>query len=157
MCQLDALRECLKIDTLRKALKSLPKTLDDTYTRILLSINEEYTQDALNVLQWLAFSARPVRIEEVAEVVAVDLECALQFDSERRLLELRDLLVICSSLVTISSATLEYSNGSLEETEELRLAHFSVKEYLISERIRAGSASKFSILSNTVLNQWCHR
>lgn len=75
MCQLDALRKYLKVDLLRKALKSLPKTLDDTYARIVLSIDEEYTQDALKVLQWLAFSARPVRIEEVAEVVAVDLEC----------------------------------------------------------------------------------
>ncbi|KAI9868362.1 MAG: hypothetical protein M1813_005805 [Trichoglossum hirsutum] len=146
VCQLDELRKCLKVETLRKALKSLPKTLDDTYARILLSIDEDYAQDALKVLQWLSFSNRPLRIEEVGEVVAVDLESDPRFDPERRLSEPYDLLIICSSLVTVSSATLELSNGTLEETEELRLAHFSVKEYLISKRIRAGSASTFHIL-----------
>jgi ankyrin repeat protein len=146
VCQLDKLRKCLKVETLRKALKSLPKTLDDTYARILLSIDEDYMQDALKVLQWLSFSSRPLRIEEVAEVVAVDQGSDPQFDSERRLSEPHDLLIICSSLVTISSTTLELANGTLEETEELRLAHFSVKEYLLSERIRAGPASKFHIL-----------
>ncbi|KAI9775606.1 MAG: hypothetical protein M1839_001007 [Geoglossum umbratile] len=146
VCQLDALRKCLKVDALRKALKSLPKTLGDTYARILLNIDGEYAQDALKILQWLVFHARPMRIEEVAEVIALDLESDPRFDTERRLPEPRDLLVICSSLVTLSSGTLEYSNCRLEETEELRLAHFSVKEYLISERIRAGPASDFSIL-----------
>ncbi|KAH0559449.1 hypothetical protein GP486_004039 [Trichoglossum hirsutum] len=145
VCQLDELRKCLKVETLRKALKSLPKTLDDTYARILLNIDEDYAQDALKVLQWLSFSNRPLRIEEVAEVVAVDLESDPQFDSNRRLSEPHDLLIICSSLITVSSTTLELSNGTLEETEELRLAHFSVKEYLTSERIRAGPASKFHI------------
>ena len=39
MCQLDALRKCLKLDALRKALNSLPKTLDDTYSRILSDLH----------------------------------------------------------------------------------------------------------------------
>ena len=34
-----------------------------------------------------------------------------------------------------SSVTFELPDGELEGTEELRLAHFSVKEYLTSERI----------------------
>src|SRR5437764_417870 len=135
---------------LRKTLKSLPKTLDDTYARILLSIDEGYIQDALKILQWLSFSTRPVLIKEVAEVVAVDLERSHpRFDPEQRLHEPHDLLVICSSLVTTSSVTFELPDGELEGTEELRLAHFSVKEYLTSERIQAGPASKFGILEIT--------
>ncbi|KAF4631092.1 hypothetical protein G7Y89_g7033 [Cudoniella acicularis] len=73
VCQLDSLKKCLKLDALRRALNSLPKTLDDTYARILRSIDEEYSQDAFRILQWLAYSARPLRIEEVAEVVAVKI------------------------------------------------------------------------------------
>ena len=45
---------------LRTSLQSLPQTLEDTYSRILLSIDQEYVRDAISVLRWLAFSARPV-------------------------------------------------------------------------------------------------
>src|ERR1700677_4230327 len=71
-CQLDVLRKCIKLDGLTKKLKSLPKTLDETYDRILQNIDDEYHNDAFNVLQWLAFSARPVTLAEVAEALAVN-------------------------------------------------------------------------------------
>ena len=77
------LRKCLKVDALRKALKSLPKTLDETYARILQNIDEEYSQDAFRILQWLVYSARPLRIEEVVEVVAIGTELS-QFNPENR-------------------------------------------------------------------------
>ena len=44
------------------------------------------------------------------------------------------LLKICSSLVTTVNLTIVNSDGSSSEIEELRLVHFSVKEYLISDR-----------------------
>jgi ankyrin repeat protein len=125
VCQLDALKNCLTLPMLRKALASLPKTLDDTYARILCSIDEEHSKNALKILQWLVYSARPLRIEEIAEVIAVDIEDNPRFDTERRLPEPRDILTICSSLVTIVVE---------EAKEQVRLAHFSVKEYLVSER-----------------------
>jgi ankyrin repeat protein len=144
VCQLDVLSKCLKLNALRKALQSLPKTLDDTYARILCSIDEEYSQDAFTILQWLVYSARPLRIEEVAEVVAIDIDLQ-RFDAENRLRERRDILTICSSLVTTAAVTAKGGNGVSYETEELRLAHFSVKEYLISDRVRTGPASKYNI------------
>jgi hypothetical protein len=73
VCQLDVLEKCLKPDALHRALKSLPKTLGNTYARILCDIDEEYSQDAFKILQWLAYSARPLRIEEVTEVIAVNI------------------------------------------------------------------------------------
>lgn len=142
VCQLDALQKCLKVTQLRSALRSLPKTLDDTYSRILLGIDEEYIPDALKILQWMAYSRRPMRLSEVAEVISIDLESDTRFDPERRLPEPRDILVICSSLLTISTATI---NGT-EDVEELRFAHFSVKEYLVSQRILLSPAAKFSIV-----------
>ena len=45
---------------MQATLRSLPRTLEDTYSRILLDIEEEYVRDAISVLRWLAFSARPV-------------------------------------------------------------------------------------------------
>jgi hypothetical protein len=72
------------VKDLRKTLKSLPRTLDDTYARILASINEAYSQDALRILQWLVYSTRPLLLEEVAEVVAVNTE-ELQFNVDHLL------------------------------------------------------------------------
>jgi DNA-binding transcriptional LysR family regulator len=57
---------------LRKALATLPPTLDQTYDRILSAISEEDFDYAIRILQWLTFSARPLSIEEVAEIVAID-------------------------------------------------------------------------------------
>lgn len=145
VCQLDALRKCLKLDALRKALRSLPKTLDDTYAQILCNIDEEYSQDAFKILQWLAYSARPLRIEEVAEVIAVEINGNPRFDPENRLPEPRDILTICSSLVTTATSRVNSHKGDTYEIEELRLAHFSVKEYLVSDRILAGPASRYAI------------
>ncbi|PVH69880.1 ankyrin [Cadophora sp. DSE1049] len=146
VCQLEVLRKCVKVDALRKALKSLPKTLDETYARILDNIDEEYSQDVFRILQWLAHSARPLRIEEVAEVLAVNTEQS-QFNPEDRLRDPRDLLAICSSLVTTAAVTVKDDNGVSNETTELRLAHFSVKEYLISDHIREGMAFQYDIQS----------
>ncbi|KAH8657573.1 ankyrin repeat-containing domain protein [Tricladium varicosporioides] len=144
VCQLDALRKCLKLNALRKALHSLPKTLDDTYARILYSIDEEYSQDAFTILQWLVYSVRPLRIEEVAEVVAIDID-HLRFEAENRLPEPRDVLTICSSLVTSTAVMVNDGYGVSFEAEELRLAHFSVKEYLISDRVRTIPAPQYNI------------
>src|SRR6202020_635271 len=102
VCQLEELRKCAKLSELRKALKALPKTLDETYERILVNIDEMYREDVRKVLQFLAFSACPVSLEEVVEVLAVSLEDSPRFDPEQRYPEPRDILTRCSSLVSIS-------------------------------------------------------
>ena len=66
---MDVLRESISLDDVEKALKLLPKTLDETYERILQSIPDNRKSDAIRILQWLIFSARPLRIEEVAELL----------------------------------------------------------------------------------------
>jgi hypothetical protein len=42
--------------------------------RILCTINKNVCEYAVRILQWLAFSTRPLRVEEIAEVVAIDPE-----------------------------------------------------------------------------------
>jgi hypothetical protein len=100
VCQLDALVNCLNLLGLRKALASLPKTLDDTFAQILCRIDEEHVEYALKILHWLNYSARPLRMDEVAEAISVDINDNPRFSGERRFPEPRDILVICSSLVT---------------------------------------------------------
>src|SRR5271169_3940105 len=84
VCQLDTLRTCLKRSALLKALNRLPKTLDETYDRILLQIPEEYQHDARVVFNLLAFSSRPISLGEAAEAVAIDVE-QKEFDPRNRL------------------------------------------------------------------------
>ena len=100
---METLRKCIKPAALRKALASLPKTLDDTYERILCNIDQDHAEDALKVLQWLAFSTRPLGIQEVAEATAITLNDSPLFDPDDRLRDHTDILAICSSLITVSS------------------------------------------------------
>ena len=100
-CQLDALGRCLSLSSLRKALRSLPKDLDDTYARILQSIdNDEHSKLVAMIMQWLAYSRRPMYLTEISEVLTVDPDDDHPFNMERRLEDPQDLLRICSSLVT---------------------------------------------------------
>jgi hypothetical protein len=145
VCQLDALERCLNPPSLRKALDSLPKTLDETYERILCNIDEEeYGEYALKILQWLACSERPLQLEEVAELVTIDIKKSPQFDPGRRFPDPRDILLICSSLVTWTTELSDNPHGK-DTRGQIRLAHFSVKEYLVSERIQDSNAKRYSI------------
>lgn len=156
-CQLDALGDSLTLPMLRRALGDLPKTLDDTYARILCAIEEEHSKYALSMLQWLVSSARPLRLEELAEIIAIDVDSSPRFDVERRFLNNRDALKICSSLVaTVDVVNDRFSGG--ETHTEIKLAHFSVKEYLLSDRIRMGPARRYSVThrgSNTFIGEAC--
>lgn len=171
-CQLDSLRDCFDLLHLRQALKSLPKTLDDTYARILCNIDDHYNhynRQILKILQWLTFSLRPLELKEIAEVFAIEVDQTPRFDPQRRMPEPRDMLTMCSSLITVTNnmhntpeeeesgskpnvgfqdpdGDCEANNSVSEDVETyVRLAHFSVKEYLLSDRIQHGAASYYSI------------
>jgi hypothetical protein len=92
-------------------LDTLPETLDKTYLRILCNIKKGYHVYALKVLQWLAFSARPLEIEELVDVLAVNIGRYPRFDVDNRLGESRAILQIFSSLVSLS---IEVTNDSTE-------------------------------------------
>ena len=97
-CQLDTLRKCLTIPAIRKALSGLPKTLDETYSRILESIPIEYAREAHTIFQLLSVSYHPLRAETVAEAVVIDLEIN-EFRVDARLGCCEDILEICGGLV----------------------------------------------------------
>jgi hypothetical protein len=113
----------------------LPETLDETYDRILRSIEENHKHEVRTVLQWLAFSDRPVRLREATEVIAVDTQHK-DFNPDKRLLDSRELLTMCSTLVTLTETYYYDHDYRKVFIAELRLAHFTVKEYLLSDRLR---------------------
>ena len=170
VCQIECLRKCLKLGSLQKTLHTLPKTLEDTYDRILRDIDEEYQADASKILQWLCFSTRPIKLQEMVEVLAFDIEDGPVFRPEQRLPDPLSILTICSTLVTMTIEAPGDSVPSLEEhtsddsmpaleeevsnpvfeTRTLRLAHYSVKEYLTSERRRSTPLDRFCFASDKI-------
>jgi ankyrin repeat protein len=117
---------------LNNALDSLPKTLDETYNRILQTIPHEYKRTTLRILQFLTFSKRPLRIEEVVDVIAVNVKGRPYFSPQNKMPEPKEIMLYCSSLVILVSKREPWEHSA--EHTELHLAHFSVKEYLTSGR-----------------------
>ncbi|KAF1838785.1 hypothetical protein BDW02DRAFT_626846 [Decorospora gaudefroyi] len=148
-CQLDTLGKCCNRAMLRKSLATLPRTLDQTYDRILSTISEEYSVYAMRILQWLTFSARPLSVAEIAEVVAIDGSRDPAFDRDEVLEDPLEALNICSSLVTIATS-------EADETSIIALAHYSVQEYLVSDRISKAvqhARGRMSLCDNNRLSE----
>jgi hypothetical protein len=72
---LETLRHCLP-PSVRRTLDELPESLDETYERILKEMKKPNKRLAQDVLQCLVVAIRPLRVEELAEVLTVDFDDA---------------------------------------------------------------------------------
>ncbi|KAH9060283.1 hypothetical protein EDB87DRAFT_624282 [Lactarius vividus] len=155
-CQLDALRHCFP-QNLRQFLNELPETLDETYERILRSINKAQKENAHRLLQCLTVAIRPLRVEELAELLAFDF----QVSRDGGIPKLKDdwrwddqeeaVLSTCSSLIAVVPSG---------RSRVVQFSHFSVKEYLTSHRLARsdGDVSRFHVdlgAAHTILAQAC--
>ena len=87
-----------------------------------------------------------MHVKELAEIVAVNIEGEPWFDCEARFPEPQEVLSICSSLITTDNdIKLAFGDPSKDYGPIVRLAHFSVQEYLLSERIRTDGAKAYAI------------
>jgi len=155
-CQLEALRHCLP-PSVKRILDELPESLDDTYERILRSINKANRDHALRLLQCVTVAIRPLRVEELAEVLAVDFDAArnggipILKPDWRWSDQHQAVLSTCSSLIAI------VDDG---DSQVVQFSHFSVKEFLTSDRLAcsSGDVSRYHILlspAHTILAQAC--
>ncbi|KAL9581528.1 MAG: hypothetical protein Q9212_003845 [Teloschistes hypoglaucus] len=127
-CHLDELGNCLSRQDLKDALQTLPKDLNETYSRILGRIDPRRSTNAIKVLQWLAFSKKQLTFEEVSETMAIDVGAKNTFDTDRRLEEETDILRICPSLVTITTSPHQHKGEKM-----IKLAHFTVEEFIATD------------------------
>ena len=126
-------------------LEELPETLDETYDKILRDINKANRDHAHRLLQCLTVAVRPLRVAELAEVLAVDFGSASREGTSKLNMDWRwedqeeAVLSTCSSLIFVVD---EYG------AQVVQFSHFSVKEFLTSLRIGGSSAdvSRFHIL-----------
>ena len=154
-CQLETLRRTAQ-PNVRRILERLPKTLDETYNRMLKNINETNQDDARRLLHCLAVSIRPLHVEELAEILTFDFDAAEagipKFHLERRPRNQEHaILSICSSLIAIVG-----NRGS----RVVQFSHLSVKEFLTSSHLASstGYLSLYRILpgpAHTILAQAC--
>jgi hypothetical protein len=143
-CQLAALKDTHRND-IRYALNNLPNSLDETYNRILKGIPQGKQKYAHRMLQCVAESIRPLRVEELAYISAIqfDAEPLPHYHTTWRPRNPEDkVLSICSSLVTIVD---------MDSSRVVRFSHFSVREYLSSQRLAEAEErlSRFHILSDS--------
>jgi len=94
------------------------------------------------LLQLITFSERPLSIEEAVDAIAVNTNKEPYFCPKYRMPEPQEISRYCSSLVAVVLIA-ENSNGEGTNRAELQLAHFSVKEYLMSHRLDSDIAPNF--------------
>jgi ankyrin repeat protein len=140
-----------------RILEELPETLDETYERVLREINKANREHARRLLQCLTVALRPLRVEELAEVLAIDFDASAQggipeLNPNWRWADHHQaVLSTCSSLIAI------VDHGV---SKVVQFSHYSVKEYLTSDRLARSSCdvSRYHIVlepAHTILAQAC--
>ncbi|KAK5633164.1 hypothetical protein RRF57_008878 [Xylaria bambusicola] len=125
VCQFQELERLGSIADIDEALEKLPSGLYATYDRALQNIDPRFRAQVVNMLKWLVASTRPLLLEELAETWILRPQDPVPFDVSRRLFKPEDCINYASNLLVLY-------NGWEGDTY-VRLAHFSVKEYLISD------------------------
>jgi len=106
-------------------------TLDATYERALEAIPKQKMQHACRLFQCLVVAIRPLRVEELAEIFAIEfdqggtanlMECWRPENPEEAILS------ACSTLIAVIEVPLQGS-------QIVQFSHFSVKEFLTSDRL----------------------
>ncbi|KAK6443261.1 hypothetical protein LTR95_000086 [Oleoguttula sp. CCFEE 5521] len=154
-CQLEQIKRIGvgKESSIRQALHDLPRTLDETYERILSNFHGHFAEDVKRALEWLAFSRRPLQCDEFIETCITRTEAEPYVNvADREVYS--DMVDLLSSLVQVSddpycakdnATTLRRRGLSRLTNGWVTLAHFSVKEYLLSESIKGGKVAGFAL------------
>ena len=124
-----------------KALKNLPKTLDETYDVILLAIPQEELVIVNHILQWIAYHNELHNGEGIpCEILiqALDKSTAeLAVDGLERFYDNDTLQELCGCLIKIMpEEQVDLNIGLQRTTLTASFAHYTVREYLDSSRSR---------------------
>ena len=120
-CQLDTIERCHTLDDVQRALKALPKGLNETYERILLKIlneGEATAKLAEKILRWLVGSMRSLRLLELEEAIMIKHDTS-KLNEKLRPMRTASILASCGSLV-------EEFVGE-DGLQRVRLSHYTVQ------------------------------
>lgn len=141
VCQIDALRR-LKCDQhiVKNALKNLPRTLYETYDKILIAIPEDERLVVHHVLQWIAhhnevYGCGGIPCEILIQAVEASTR-ELTGDRNERFYDSDSLREVCGCLIDIFPRAWPVELGGPGLTYiSVTFAHYTVCEYLDSSRI----------------------
>lgn len=119
---------------MKRALNSLPSSLEGSYTRILETIDTADVEFARRTLLWLAYAVNPLNLPELSQAVVLDSNFDW-LDPDSMLNDPKDVLEICGGLVSYNPIS-----------RTARIAHHSVREFLTG---RLSPSSNFSIPAAT--------
>lgn len=141
VCQIDSLQrlKCER-ETIQKALKNLPKTLNETYDRIFLAVPEEERLFVEHALRWIAFhnelnDGQGIPFKVLIQATEASM-LSLTGNKNERFYDQDTLREVCGCLIDISPEDLLDIFGEHSHTYiSVSFAHYSVHEYLDSTRI----------------------
>jgi hypothetical protein len=126
--------------SIREILNELPANLDDTYERILHGIPKQLRRHAHRLFRCMVAASRPLRIEELPEIVTIELGWAgalgVVVKGSRPTNPEEAVLSACSTLISI----IIDEKGS----KIVQFSDVSVKEFLTSDRIQKMDVGKIS-------------
>jgi hypothetical protein len=139
---------------IRQVIQSLPSTLDAFYERSLLDIDSFQSEQAHTLLQWIAFSPHPLTLAELAEVLVIRPETGQLMDPFAILEIIPPALVIIPKRLPIEASMVgrALTPGDSRDTF-LMFPHFSVKEYLLSTRMKSGPAAFYELSEQTSVEE----
>ncbi|CUS15239.1 unnamed protein product [Tuber aestivum] len=143
VCLLRIIEDCMTPQDVRESLKELPEDLDSVYLRILGTIPKKQKEYIRRAMRWLTFSAVPLTLGQLAEAIVIEYDVNKYGQEPGTLFDVNFLIGICPSLISFEDARDDESSS--QESRRLRLAHFSVKEYLISDRAAQGPSAFYYV------------
>jgi hypothetical protein len=143
-CQLDSISLLISDKAIRRALEDLPVGLEGTYVRAFTNLKAQYPREEnliRRIFWWLVHSLRPLKLEELCELVVLDIgQSRMDF----------------SAVPTNPEDLMQYFAGMAgfteHETNTVGLSHYSIQEFLLSPRILETEVAEFYAGSNESLN-----
>ncbi|KAI0250584.1 ankyrin repeat-containing domain protein, partial [Lactifluus subvellereus] len=140
--QISHLQEQRTDHDIRKALRSLTKGLQPTFTRILKSIDRLPVSRRFRVqrlLRWVVCAVRPLSLRELSEAVVIH-DMQETWDNSRCVNRPTALIEDCFNLVLCTEGFSQSSSDA-----KVQLIHASVKEFLLQNPVLLGSLADYHI------------
>ncbi|KAF2101197.1 hypothetical protein NA57DRAFT_72640 [Rhizodiscina lignyota] len=176
VCQIDILGRLYAESDIRAALRSLPRTLDETYERIFSLIPDEQRVLVRQVLINIC-AHNDSRVDSVYSDVLVSAAMFQLYpkinENEKTFIDSDSLKDICGCLVTISrdeegvelygegtfpdhanGNTFDYDGDFYDPGPTVSFAHYTVREYLESDRISCSCMAFFSLSEATAMREF---
>ncbi|KAF5581874.1 ankyrin repeat-containing protein [Fusarium pseudoanthophilum] len=128
---LESILSCQNDKETIEAMDNLPSSIDETYARMLKAIEEDLRRLADNglalsrfkqVLQWVGGAIRPLKLHELGE--------ALWIDPNREDPDRNEIIIDPTAILKTYQSLVQWN----EETGEVSFCHYSLKEFLTTDR-----------------------